>query len=191
MSTLLVSNIVPPLTTNNTLNVLPRWRYPGSIIQTVTARVDTRSTWSSPTSGNGTTITDLNLTITPLYPDSTLLIQWMINGELHQDNVFLIHQDGSLITTSGYEGYNANAGNQRWSGYCSAFYDRNEDSTPSNWNIFYSCPSSNTTSRTYAPAVRGSGGSAYTFYLNRTVAGLTQDAHESMVSIGIIHEVSA
>jgi len=115
----------------------------------------------------------------------------MINGELHQDNVFLIHQNGSLITTSGFEGYNANGGNNRWSGYCSAFYDRNEDTTPSNWNIFYTCPASSTSSRTYAPAVRASGGSAYTFSLNRCLNSAAQDNIENMVSIGIIHEVAA
>lgn len=191
MSTLLVSNIVPQLATNNVLNVLPRLRYPGTILQTVTSRVDTRSTYSSPTTGNGTTITDLNLTIAPIFSNSTLIIQWMINGELHQDNVFLIHQNGSLITTSGSEGYNANAGNNKWSGYCSAFYDRNEDTTPSNWNIFYTCPANSTSSRTYAPAVRGSGATAYTFCLNRCINASASENIESMVSIGIIHEVAA
>lgn len=191
MSTVIVKNINPPSSTNNVLSVSPILRYSGSIIQTVVVRSDTRTTYTSLTSGNGTTVSALNLTITPRYADSTLVIEWMMNGEIHHDNVFVLHKDGNLITTANYEGYNNQAGNQRWSGYVSAFYDRDESSTPSNWNIFYSCPAENTTSRTYAPAVRSSTDTQYTFSLNRTLAGLTQDAHESMVSIGIVHEVSA
>jgi len=190
MSTRRVSNIDASSFTNGIVSFSPRLTYPGTIIQTVTKRVDTRTTYSSLTTGDGTTVTDLGISITPVYSSSNLIIQWMINGEFHQDNVFLIHSNGTLITTSGQQGYNNLAGNVRWSGYCSAFYDRNEDSTPSNWNIMYSCPAGTTTSRTYAPAVRSSSGAGYTFALNRTLGDGPQNYFESMVSFAIAYEVA-
>jgi len=190
MSTLLVSNIDASPYSNGLVSFSPRLVYPGMIIQTVTKRVDTRTTYSSATSGNGTTVTDMGITITPLRSTSNLIIQWNINGELSQDNVFVIHRDGELITTFRQEGYNNNAGNQRWSGYCPAFYDRNDDSTPSNWNIMYSCPAGSTTSRTYAPAVKATSSTAHTFALNRVLTDGTDTFRESMVSYAMIFEVA-
>lgn len=166
------------------------FKIPGSVVQVKNVRTDTRTTYASNNSGNGTTITDLNLTITPKFSDSLLIIQWMINAELHQDNTFLIHKNGSLITTTGETGYNSVVGNIRSSGYASAFYDQNEDSTPSNWFIQYYTVAGSTSSMTFAPAVRGSGASNYTFALNRVIGTSTGDNMESMVSTGIIWEIA-
>lgn len=172
-----------------TINASGNINIPGSIVQARYVRSDTRSTYSSSPSGNGNTITDLNITITPKFASSLLVVQWMINGELHQDNVFLIHRNGSLITDTSYTGYNSVLGNVRHSGYASGFYDQNEDSTPSNWFIQYAIPAGSTNSVTFAPAVRSSSTGTYTFSLNRTIAGLSSDAHESMVSSGLIMEI--
>jgi hypothetical protein len=161
---------------------------PGMIVQTVYLRSDTRTTYASNNSGNGTTVSALEMTIVPKNANNRIIVQWMVNGELHQDNVFLIHRDGSLITTSGEEGKN-NLSNNRYDGYVSAFYDQNESSTPSNWMIMYSQIAGSTSSRTYAPAVRSSSGSNFTFYLNRTVSD-AGDAYERMVSSGVIFEVA-
>lgn len=163
---------------------------PDSIVQVKYVRTDNRTTYASNNSGDGTTITDLNLTITPKYSNSLLLCQWMINGELHQDNVFLIHRNGALVTTSTYEGYNNAQGNNRWSGIASGFYDQNEDSTPSNWFLQYLIPAGSTTATTLAPAVRSSSGGNYTLALNRTINGASQDAYERMVSTGTIWEIA-
>jgi hypothetical protein len=159
----------------------------GSIIQTVFARTDSRTTYASNNSGDGTTMSALNLAITPINANNRIICQWMINGEVHQDNVILIHRDGALITTAGEEGRNS-VSNSRWVGYAAAFYDQNESSTPSNWVIAYSQIAGSTASRTYAPAVRASSAGNYTFYLNRTVTD-TGDAFENMVSTGIAYEV--
>jgi hypothetical protein len=164
--------------------------YPGSVVQVQTVRSDSRTTISSNNSGNGTTITQLNLSIAPKFENSKLIMQWMINGEQHQDNVFLIHKDGALITTAGETGYNAESGNVRWSGIASGFYDQNESSTPSNWFIQYSCISGSTVSQTFAPATRSSSTSNFTFFLNRTFANLGQDGHETLVSTGTIWEIA-
>lgn len=164
--------------------------YPGSVVQVKTVRSDSRTTISSNNSGNGTTITQLNLTITPKFANSLLVMQWMINGEHHNDNVFLIHKNGSLITTAGEQGYNSESGNVRWSGIASAFYDQNDSTTPSNWFIQYFAIAGSTSSTTFAPATKSSSSGNYTFYLNRTFAGTGQDAYETMVSTGTIWEIA-
>src|SRR5688572_8739545 len=86
---------------------------PGAVVQTVYTRSDTRTTYASNTTGNGTTITELNVTIAPRYSNSIIIVNWMINGEIHQDNVFLIHKDGALQTNPA--GYNTSSGNVRYS----------------------------------------------------------------------------
>lgn len=161
----------------------------GAILQTVVVRSDTRTTYSSAVSGNGTTIDQLGLTITPRYASSHIWCRWMITGELHQDNVFVVHRDGSLITSSP-TGYNGVVGNARYSGMMAAFYDQNEDSTPSTWRLHYLDDGLlSTATRTYAPAVRGSGPTAYTFYLNRTVNASTGDNYEQSISLGVAMEI--
>lgn len=159
---------------------------PGMVLQTVYVRTDERNAYSSNNTGNGTPVTPLNLTITPKFANSLILCQWMVNGELHQDNVFLIWKDGSLVSN----GYNQQAGNVRWSGYTSAFYDQNESSTPSNWKIMYADAPGSTSPVTYGLATRSSSSGNFTFYLNRTVVSLGQDAYENMVSVGIIQEIA-
>jgi hypothetical protein len=192
MSELSVGQLKGLLANNNVITVPSGHTLyaPGSVVQVQTVRSDAKVTFSSNNSGNGTTITPLNLSITPKFANSKLIMQWMMNGEQHQDNVFLIHKDGALITTAGETGYNSEAGNARWSGIASGFYDQNESSTPSNWFIQYSCISGTTVSQTFAPATRSSGGSNFTFYLNRTFGSFGGDGHENMVSTGTIWEIA-
>jgi hypothetical protein len=163
--------------------------YPGKIAQVVQIRSDAHVTYSSATTGNGTTIDQLRMTIVPKFANSILAITFMINGEVNQDNVFLMHRNDTLITDTSYEGYNNVATNVRSSGIASGFYDQNEDSTPSNWYLQYFVPAVNTTSRTYAPAIRATSGTAHTFAINRTINGASQDAYERMVSTGTIMEI--
>jgi hypothetical protein len=163
----------------------------GNIVQTVFVRADNRLSYSAIPSGDGNTMTPLGLTITPKFATSRLICHWMINGEVHQDIVILMHRDNLLITASGEQGYNNLSGNLRWSGIASGGYDRNEDSTPSNFKITYSQIAGSTEPRTYCPAVRSSSGGTYTFHLNRTIStpDVGQDAYERMVSMGVVYEV--
>jgi hypothetical protein len=162
----------------------------GSPIQTLYYRTDARTVYSAPNSGNGTTVTDLNLTITPKFSNSLIIMTWMIHGEMHYDSVWTLHRDGSLITTAGYQGFNNQIGNSRWSGVVATSYDFNDQSsTPFHLFIQYAIPAENTATRTYAPAVRSSSGTAYTFYLNRTVASAGADSYEVGVSTGVIMEI--
>ena len=166
---------------------------PGACVQIATVRSDNRVTYVAPNSGGGTTITDLNLTITPKNANSILQITWMISGETNQDTNFLIHRNGSLILDSGYEGLNNQAGNTTLSsGYTTAWYDANDDTTPATYYIRYCIPAGNTSSRTYAPAVRSSNYNGnQVFYLNRTVASVGAENNENGFSNGIIMEIGA
>lgn len=163
---------------------------PGHVVQVQTVRSDARVTFASNNSGNGTTITDLNLSITPKSVNSKLVIQWMINGEIGNDHSFVIHKDGSLITTAGEAGYNSEAGNIRWSGVVTAAYDVDNSTTPSNYYIQYHCIAGSTAPMVFAPAVRSAGASNSTFFLNRTIETLGADAREVMISTGTVMEIA-
>lgn len=164
----------------------------GSIVQCVVVRTDTRTTFSAPGSGNGTVISQLNLTITPRNSANRIICKWMVNGEFNNENaLFTIYQDGSLITQSGAQGYNSYS-NSRWTGAAPSVYDRNNSSTPQNTVIFWSGIAGSTSSRSYRPAVRSSNSSGRTFYLNRCVASSNngQNAYEITVSTGVCWEVA-
>lgn len=162
----------------------------GTVLQVKTVRTEARNTYSAPNSGDGTTITDLNLTITPNFSNSLLIIQWMLNGELHHDANILIHKNGTLITTANEAGYNATAGNSRWSGFIPSPYDTDVNSTPQNMFIQYFSTAGATSSMTFAPAVRASDATAKTLYLNRAAATAGQDGQEVSVSTGMIWEIA-
>jgi hypothetical protein len=192
MSTLAVSSLQASAASNwmITIDSGSYLYFPGAILQTVYVRTDVQTTYSSASSGNGTAIAALNITVTPRRADSLLMCTWMINGEIHQDNVFLVHKDGALITTAGYQAYNNVAGNQRWSGVMSAFYDNDTSTTMSNYYLQYAVPAGSTASATYAPAIRSSSATAYTFFLNRVVASAGTDGQEISVSTGMIQEIA-
>ena len=192
MSKVVVSELAAPFDSNGTIEVASGdYIYvPGTVIQTVWVRSRTRTVIATAATGDGAAITSLNLTITPKLATSMMLVQWTINGEMHQDNVFTILQDSLLITTAGYEGYNNVAGNVRYSGFTAAGYDQNEDSTPTNWYIQYYIPAGSTASRVYAPAVRSSSAGVYSLALNRTILSAGQDAYEAMLSTGVVMEIA-
>ena len=121
---------------------------PGMVVQTIYARTDSTTIYSSPNSGNGVTIGLLNLTIIPKFASSLLIMQWMINAEwsgASWDNVFVIHKNGSLITDDFYQGYNRFGGNNRWSGFAAGMYDNNSSSTMANYFLQYAIPAIETT----------------------------------------------
>ena len=192
MSELSVGQLKGLLANNNVITVPSGHTLyaPGSVVQVQTVRSDERTAISSAVSGNGTTITQLNLSITPKFANSKLIMQWMINGEMQENNVLLIHRNGSLITTTGETGYNSVAGNSRWSGVMSAIYDTDVASTIENHSMHYFCISGSTSTQVFAPAVRASGGTAFTFFINRTSAGTLTDNQESTISTGIIWEIA-
>ena len=160
----------------------------GSIIQTVYGRSDAFTTYSAAASGDGTTVSALSASITPISATNRIICNWMISGEMHHNTVWLIHRNGALITTAGEEGRNS-VSNNRWVGFTPTPYDVDNNSTPFCFSIQYSQIAGTTSTITYAPAVRGSGGSNYTFYLNRTVASTGTDNQENGVSTFVLYEV--
>jgi len=154
----------------------------GLAIQCITIQYTAHTTYSSPTGLTPTEVSVLNLTITPKRATSKIVLQWMVNAEFHQDNVFLIYRGTTLI------GYNTDRGNVQNSGVASAAYDQNEDSTPSNFCINWIDSPATTSAITYSLRVRSSTGASYTLYLNRTVNAAI---YEAMCSNGIAWEISA
>jgi len=166
---------------------------PGTIVQCIYVRSDQRTFYAGQTSGNGTTIGDLEITIKPKSANSMLMMKWMINGEVHQDIVFLVHRNGQLISDAGYSGFNAESGNERWSGLVAGIYETapDYDSTPNNFMLRYWIPAINTNVRTYAPAIRSSTTTAYTLHLNRTQGNASgANAYEMTFSTGVIMEIA-
>jgi hypothetical protein len=166
---------------------------PGMVVQTILTRTENFTQYSAPATGNGTTITDLNLTISPKFSNSLLVMQWMINCEIGTaawDTVFLVHKNGSLITTPGYEAYNINGGNNRWSGLLAGKYDNNVSSTMENYILQYAVPAFDITQQTFAPAIRSANATARTLFLNRTVSTPGTSGFEYTVSSGVIMEVA-
>jgi hypothetical protein len=192
MSRLTLSSIGGKSSNGNLISIVPGTTFtsPGFVVQTIYNRSDAISTYTSAVGGNGNTITDLNLTIAPKFANSLLVMTWQISGEMHWDNVFLIHRDGSLVTDSGYEGYNRVIGNVGWSGIAAGVYDNDTSSTASSWTLQYAIPAGSVATRTYAPAVRSSSTTTYTFILNRTITGPDADGLEVEVSSGVIMEVA-
>ena len=88
MSTLYTNNIINPATGT------PILKNTGNVVQCSRVRYDSRTTWASNNSGNGTEITPLRLTISPKFAGNLLICQWVISGDFHHDNVFTIFKNG-------------------------------------------------------------------------------------------------
>jgi hypothetical protein len=162
----------------------------GSIIQTVYVRSDAFTTFSAAASGNGTTVSALSASITPTSATNRIICNWVICGEVGSasDCVWLIHRNGALITTAGEEGRNS-VSNNRWVGFAPTPYEPDFNSTPFSLSIQYSQIAGTTSTITYSPAIRSSGASVQTFYLNRSIGNAGTDLYENMVSTCILYEV--
>ena len=153
---------------------------PGSVVQCITTLYTATTTYSAPNTITPTEITVLNLTITPKRANSKIVLQWMINGEIHQDAVFIVYRNAIPI------GFNTEYGNIQNSGITAAPYDQNESSTPGNMIVNWIDLPNTTTSVIYSVRVRSSTTAAYTLYLNRTVAGTANQ--EILCSTGVAWE---
>jgi hypothetical protein len=181
--TLTVNSIQPATGTEMNLGGSTKLHHEGMIIQTVYVRTDTRGTYASNNSGDGTAITPLRLTITPQRADSVIWLRWTVFYELHHDTVFLVQRNGSLI------GYNTARGNARFSGILTPHYDNDYGSTPQTSTINWFDKPGTTGSVYYDLATRSAGGSNFTFALNRPVGSTGQDDHEAGISYGFAREI--
>lgn len=191
MSNLITNNIQGP---SNVINLLPGSSIvaastggivaPGMVVQTVWNSTSIRRTYTSPQTGDGQAISELDLRIRPTRSNSVIYLQWMLFYEMHHDNVFTILRNGSLI------GYNTQNGNSMWSGVAPSRYDQDTNSTPSNIFISWMDAPATTSFTNYSLGVRCSTNTSYTFALNRTTGSTGQDSYETGVSMGIAMEIA-
>jgi hypothetical protein len=120
-------------------------------------------------------IKELDISIKPRFANSRILLHWMINGELHQDNVIRVARDGSYII----HGYNETQGTSRWSGIAAAMFDQNESSTPHNFCIDTYDEPGGTNTYNYQIYIGSSSSTSYPAYINRTYDSAGANAYEA------------
>lgn len=158
----------------------------GSILQVQHVRYDDRISISAPAAPSTTDITELAVSITPRKSNSLIHAQFYIQGEGTDHNIgFRIRVDGSEPS----DGYNTDAGNQRYSFLTSANYDGNTASTPRLEIVNYFHQPGSTNPVTYSPSVGDSGGTS-TFRMNRTAGSSGSSNNEVGVSWGIVYEIA-
>ena len=159
----------------------------GSVVQVVTVRSDDLVAYSG---ANNYHLTPLNITIVPKYANSKLIIQFNFSGEGSHNQTLKVTKDGNnVITTSGEESYNANSGNQRWSGARAITYDQDTSTTPNDMSFMYQCIAGSTASRVYSVQVRTASSSNKTFSLNRALSSAGQDTHETSMAFVTATEI--
>lgn len=182
--TLTVNNLTPATGSEISLPAGHKLSHQGKVVQTVYVRSDARPTYSALPSGDGTQITQLNLTITPTRADSTIWLRWTMFYEVNHDTMFLVQRNSTLI------GYNLSRGNIRYSGILTPKYDNDYSSTPQNDTVNWFDQPNTTSATTYQICIRSANTGTHTFALNRTVASAAGDGHEVGVSWGFAREIS-
>ena len=157
---------------------------PGMIIQTVWVSTKNRQTYTTPSSGTGQRLYDLDIDIQPTYSNSLIWLQYLMFYDCHHDNVFTILRNGSLV------GYNSQDGANPWSGVASMLYDNDYGSTPTNQYITWFDSPGTTSNITYSIAARCSSNTNYTIALNRTLSSWGQDSYETGTSLVVAMEIA-
>jgi len=140
-------------------------------------------------SGNGTRVNQLSLTCKPKKSSNILVMQWVLTGEVSWNEVLLLHKNDSLITDGGQQGYNNQAGNNRWSGLLAGWYDNNNSSTPASWKFTYHCTANTTGTVHFTPAVRSSEGGQDWWRINRSWSSNGQGNYERTCCVGYLFEI--
>jgi hypothetical protein len=133
----------------------------------------------------GRYITPLDITITPKFSNSKIMLHWVINGEAHHDQVIRIYRGSTLI------GFNSN--NQGvHSGAAPVLYDTDHNSTMNTHTVAWVDTPNTTSAVTYRIFSRPSNNGTNWFRLNRTVGGgsLGQSGHEIAVSYKSATEIA-
>jgi hypothetical protein len=158
----------------------------GTVASVNMLQTRTQDSYTGATTGNGTVITPLNITFTPKKAGNKVILEFTVNGDGDQDQVFVVSRNDTLLADS------TNASNNRWAGIATGAYDDNVSSTPSNYSIRILDLNTLATESTYKVQVRSSGVSAKTFYLNRTANnGAGQDDYEATLSLVTATEIWA
>lgn len=95
-------------------------------------------------------ITPLNITVTPKKAGNMVILEWVIHGEVYNDNMFIVKRNGIILPDA------TNGANNRWAGITTPDYESNEDSTPMTKTIKIADMNSLSTASTYALYIRSS-----------------------------------
>ncbi|MDD5212867.1 MAG: hypothetical protein PHG82_00355 [Candidatus Gracilibacteria bacterium] len=156
---------------------------PGTIANVVTVQTRDNTIFTAPITGNGTEVTPLRLSITPKKAGNKVILEWIVNGEMNNNTVYIVTRNGVLLTDT------TDASNNRWAGVTAQTYDTDTNSTPDNTIVKIIDNNSLNTASTYEIRVRASSASAYSLYLNRTVGSAGTDRYETSLSTGIATEI--
>lgn len=157
---------------------------PSPLVSLTTLQTRTQNSYTALTTGDGTAIIELDLTLTPLKLGNKIILEWVVNFEAMEDLVFTVLRNGSLLANSD------DGGGHKWSGIAAVPYDHDLNSTPSNVTVKIIDESSLDVASTYSLAIKASGASAATFWLNRTSNNPGSQSYENMLSTGNAMEIN-
>ncbi len=153
----------------------------GRVGQTVTVRYDTKSSWSVPVSSN-TIVTAMNVTITPKYNTSKILLTYVISYETTNNCVWRLGKNGTEFVRNTTDG-------SRWSGFAVGMYDGDVDTTPASETFLFVDSPATTSAITYNLMIGSAGASASTLQMNRPYNSAGADAREAAISYVIAQEI--
>lgn len=161
----------------------------GTVIQTVNLKVDTKATYTYPAgTSTGTIIPDLNLSITPYFATSKVLVQYNIAFEVDHNTVFRLFRsiNGAADVEIGKNSSDANY----WSGIWNTGYDADNASTPrQNHYMYLDSPATNLPIA-YKLMIQSSTTTGSTFYLNRSVSSAGAASYEVATSHVLLQEIA-
>ena len=158
----------------------------GSVIGFHKIRTDAITSYSF---SAATIITELNVPYTPKFADSLLVVQWMITYEANYNSTFRIARDNTVVTASGYEGFNSIYGTNAYSGFAAVEYDSDVASTPNTGHLQYFALANSTSPTVFQVMLTHSSGSTETFRLNRAFNSIGNQ-YEVGVSTATIMEIA-
>jgi len=156
----------------------------GTVANVAMVQTRTQGSYIGSTTGNGTVITPLNLVITPKKAGNRIILEWVVNGEMYMNSVYIVTRNSVLLANT------TNAGNNRWAGITAQPYDTQTDSTPDNAVVKIIDMNSLAVETTYELRVRSTSGSTVTLYLNRP-QHVEGDYNEASLSVGTATEIWA
>lgn len=161
--------------------------YAGAILQVQHVQTRTQGTYAASANlggGAGTEIAPLTINITCQKAGNRVVLEWMVNNECHWDVVYMVTRNNVVMANS--------SNGSTWSGLVTNNYTSSGDnsSTPVNDHLVFLDTSCLAGLNTYRLHIKGSGASAYTYYLNRTVSSAGQDSYEAGVSTVTATEIN-
>ena len=154
----------------------------GTVVQTVSLRYDTKSSWSYPAGPTNVIVSDLNITITPKYATSKILLTYMLSYETQYNSVFRLGRNGTEFLRNSTDG-------NRWSGFANPGYEPDTASTPMTNTFMYMDYFPTLSSITYNLIVSSSDSGNGILYMNRAYSSAGANDYEVGISYVIAQEI--